>query len=216
MHDVFYIFLNSPHNSPFRTMSRAMLTKALTKQILKRSLYERILTRVLFPFNLYRYLLIPLRKMREKWRSYFVSVQRDATVSSLCFISLQDYSTCFGFSLHPSSGVHKTADATTGTSRVMWHVKKKEMEKPYSFALNQYLQRETQFCYSCSRHLSGMNRRIKLSISTCSCEYIISISKAHFNSQNLCYEIRRDLTGICTRVFRICRRCVMSWKEAEE
>jgi hypothetical protein len=42
--------------------------------------------------------------------------QRDAAVSSLYFISLQDSSTCFGCSLHPSSGVLKTACATTGTS----------------------------------------------------------------------------------------------------
>jgi hypothetical protein len=54
---------------------------------------------------------------------YFVSVQRDAAVSSLYFISLQAYSTCFGCSLYPSSGVHKTADSTTGTSHVMWKVR---------------------------------------------------------------------------------------------
>jgi hypothetical protein len=51
-----------------------------------------------------------------------VGVQRDATASILYFISLQDYCTCFGCSLHPSSGVHKTAYATTGASRVMWQV----------------------------------------------------------------------------------------------
>jgi hypothetical protein len=52
-----------------------------------------------------------------------MSVQRDATVSSLYFISLQDYCTCFGCSLHPSSRVHRTADATTGTSHMMWQVR---------------------------------------------------------------------------------------------
>jgi hypothetical protein len=52
----------------------------------------------------------------------FVSFQRDAAVSSLYFISLQDLSTCFGCSLHPSSGVLKTAYATTGASHVMWQV----------------------------------------------------------------------------------------------
>jgi hypothetical protein len=45
-----------------------------------------------------------------------MSFQRDAAVSSLYFISLQDLSTDFGCSLHPSSGVFKTACATTGTS----------------------------------------------------------------------------------------------------
>jgi hypothetical protein len=52
----------------------------------------------------------------------FVSFQRDATVISLYFISLQDLSTCFGRSLHPSSGVLKTAYAATGTSHMMWQV----------------------------------------------------------------------------------------------
>jgi hypothetical protein len=49
----------------------------------------------------------------------FVSFQRDAEVSSLYFISLQDLSTRFGCSLHPSSGVLKTACATTGTCHRM-------------------------------------------------------------------------------------------------
>jgi hypothetical protein len=52
----------------------------------------------------------------------FVNVQRDAAVSSLYSISLQDLSTCFGCSLHPSSGVLKAACATTGTSHMMWQV----------------------------------------------------------------------------------------------
>jgi hypothetical protein len=52
----------------------------------------------------------------------FVSFQRDPAVSSLYFISLQDLSTCFGCSLHPSSGVLKTSCTTTGTSHVMWQV----------------------------------------------------------------------------------------------
>jgi hypothetical protein len=51
-----------------------------------------------------------------------VSFQRDAAGSSLYFISLQDLSTCFGCSLHPSSGVLTTAYATTGTSHMMWQV----------------------------------------------------------------------------------------------
>lgn len=154
MHDVFYSFLDLPPNSPFRTMSRAMLIKALTKQIFKISLFEYILPRVLFSFNLCSYLLIPLQKVWENWRS---SVHLFWT--NTCSVKLK-------------------------------------------------------FCYSCIRHLSGMNRCIKLSTSTCSCEYIILSSKTHFNLQNLCYEINRELTGICTRVSRICRRCVMSWKKA--
>jgi len=44
--------------------------------------------------------------------------QRDAALSSLIYYSLRDYSTCFGSSVHPSWGVHKTADAITGTSHV--------------------------------------------------------------------------------------------------
>jgi hypothetical protein len=155
MHDVFYIFLNFPRNSPIRTMSIAMLTKALTKQIFKRPLYEHILPRVLFSFHLYSYLLISLRKMRENWRS----------------------------SIHL---------LWTNTCSV-----------------------KLKFCDSCSRHVSYTKRRIKLSTSTCSCEYIISSSETHFNSQNLCYEIHRELTGIGTRVSRIWRRCMM-WKEEEE
>jgi hypothetical protein len=95
-------------------MSRAMLIKALTKQIFKRSSFEHILPRILFSFNLYSYLLIPLRKMWENWRS----------------------------SIHL---------LWTNTCSV-----------------------KLKFCYSCIRHLSGTNRRIKLPTSTCSCEYINS------------------------------------------
>jgi len=156
MHGVFYIFLNLPPNSPFRTMSRAILNKALTKQILKRFLYEHDLPRVLFSFNLYSYLLIQLRKMRDKWK----------------------------ISIHL---------LWTNTCSV----------KP-------------KFCDSWSRHVSSTNRRVELSTSTCSCEYIISSSRTQFNSQNLRYEIHCELTGICTLVSRIWRRCVMSWKKAEE
>jgi hypothetical protein len=55
---------------------------------------------------------------------FFVSVQRDAAVSSLYFISLQNLSTRFGCSLRPSSGVLKTAHETgrylaQGTYRLM-------------------------------------------------------------------------------------------------
>jgi len=44
--------------------------------------------------------------------------QRDAALSSLIYHPLRDHSTCFGFCLHPSSGVHKTVDAITGKSHV--------------------------------------------------------------------------------------------------
>jgi hypothetical protein len=48
-----------------------------------------------------------------------MSFQRDAALSSLYFISLQDFSTCFGCSLRPSSGVFKIVCATTGTSHTV-------------------------------------------------------------------------------------------------
>jgi hypothetical protein len=38
--------------------------------------------------------------------TYLLNNQRDATLSSRLFYSLRNYSTCFGCSLHPSSGVH--------------------------------------------------------------------------------------------------------------
>jgi len=41
-----------------------------------------------------------------------------AVLSSRIYYSLQDYSTCFRCSPHPSLGVHKTVDAITGTSHV--------------------------------------------------------------------------------------------------
>ena len=47
-----------------------------------------------------------------------INNQRDAALSSPIYYPLRDYSTCFGCSLHPSSGVHKTVDAITGTSHV--------------------------------------------------------------------------------------------------
>jgi hypothetical protein len=44
----------------------------------------------------------------------YYNIQRDATVSSQYFISLQYYSACFGCSLHPSSGVQETVVTATG------------------------------------------------------------------------------------------------------
>ena len=56
---------------------------------------------------------------------YIMNVQRDATISSLYFILLQDHSTCFGCLSHPSSGVHKTVVTTTGTSHISRRVGKR-------------------------------------------------------------------------------------------
>jgi hypothetical protein len=50
--------------------------------------------------------------------NFIIKNQRDAALSSLIYYSLQDYSTRFRCSPHPSSGVHKTVDAITGTRRV--------------------------------------------------------------------------------------------------
>ena len=48
-----------------------------------------------------------------KGKVYLITVQQDATQSSL-FIILQVHSTCFGCQPHPSSGVHKTVTAASG------------------------------------------------------------------------------------------------------
>jgi len=47
-----------------------------------------------------------------------INNQLDEALSSFIYYSLRDHSTCFGRSLHPLSGVHKTVDETTGTSHV--------------------------------------------------------------------------------------------------
>jgi hypothetical protein len=44
-------------------------------------------------------------------------MQRDSTMGSQYFISLQYYSTCFECPLHPSSGVKETAVTATGMVR---------------------------------------------------------------------------------------------------
>ena len=44
---------------------------------------------------------------------FIINNQHDAALNSLTYYSLRDYSTCFGCSLHPSSGVHKTVGAMT-------------------------------------------------------------------------------------------------------
>jgi len=49
-----------------------------------------------------------------KGKIYLIIVQLNATQSSL-FIILQVHSTCFGFQLHSSSGVHKTVTTVSGT-----------------------------------------------------------------------------------------------------
>ena len=48
---------------------------------------------------------------------WLIIVQRDATQSSL-FIILQVHSTCFGCQPHPSSGVHQTVTAASGTDHI--------------------------------------------------------------------------------------------------
>jgi len=52
-------------------------------------------------------------------RCILIIVQRDATQSSL-YIILQGHSTCFGCQPHPSSRVHKTVTAASGTSRIFF------------------------------------------------------------------------------------------------
>ena len=49
---------------------------------------------------------------------FIINNQRDAALSRLIYYLLRDHSTCFGCSLHPSSGIHKTIVTTTGTSHV--------------------------------------------------------------------------------------------------
>ena len=49
---------------------------------------------------------------------YIIKLQRDAKISSLYFILLQDHSTYFGCLSHPSSGVHETVVTVTGTSHI--------------------------------------------------------------------------------------------------
>jgi len=49
---------------------------------------------------------------------FIINNQRVAALSSLIYYSLRDYYTCFGCPLHPSSGVHKTVVAITGTRHV--------------------------------------------------------------------------------------------------
>jgi len=38
---------------------------------------------------------------------------------AVCFILLQDHSTCFGCHPHPSSGVHKTVTTASGTDHII-------------------------------------------------------------------------------------------------
>jgi hypothetical protein len=49
---------------------------------------------------------------------FIINNQLDVALSILIYYLLRDHSTCFGCSLHPSSGVHKTVVTTTGTSHV--------------------------------------------------------------------------------------------------
>ena len=59
----------------------------------------------------------PITCAKYKLPYFIINNQRDETLSSLYLLPNQ--STCFGCSLHPSSGVHKTLVTTTGTSHVL-------------------------------------------------------------------------------------------------
>ena len=69
-----------------------------------------------------------------------IIVERDATQSSL-FITLQVHSTCFGFQPHPSSGVHKTVTAASGTGAATSLQRGQASKKYY-----QYRRLWLQFC----------------------------------------------------------------------
>jgi len=51
------------------------------------------------------------------WKIVLITVQRDATQSSL-FIILHVHSTCFGCQPHPSSGIHKPVTTACGTGHI--------------------------------------------------------------------------------------------------
>jgi len=55
--------------------------------------------------------------VQQRFVNFIINIQRDAALSSLYL--LRNHSTCFGCSLHPSSGEHKTVVTTTGTSHVL-------------------------------------------------------------------------------------------------
>ena len=65
-------------------------------------------------FSLVAYYFLPLRpKYSPKYLvakhlplDFIINNQRDAALISLIYYLLRDYSTCFGCSVHPSSGVH--------------------------------------------------------------------------------------------------------------
>jgi len=59
-------------------------------------------------------------------QNYIMNVQRDAIISSLYLILLQDYSTCFGCLSHPSSGVHETVVTATGTRHISQRVGRRD------------------------------------------------------------------------------------------
>jgi hypothetical protein len=51
-------------------------------------------------------------------QNIYYNIQQDATMSSQYFILLQYHSTCFGRSLHPSSGVQETVVTATGIGHI--------------------------------------------------------------------------------------------------
>jgi len=62
-------------------------------------------------------------------KSISINVQRDATICSLYFMSLQDHSTCFGRRPHSSSGVYTIVVTATGTCHMI-------VQLPYSSVAN--------------------------------------------------------------------------------
>ena len=49
---------------------------------------------------------------------YINKIQQDATVAGIYL--LQNYSTCFGCLSHPTSGVHQTVTAASGTGHITY------------------------------------------------------------------------------------------------
>ena len=73
---------------------------------------------------------------------FIINNQINSALNSFIYYLLQDHSTCFGCSLHPSSGVNKTVVTTAGTSHVSgrWGLKsvkvcqgERDMAKRYNY-----------------------------------------------------------------------------------
>ena len=88
-----------------------------TKILLEKLVVARIVPRS----PCLRVTLLSLRTRRAEGgrtrQAILIIVQRDETRNSL-FIILQVHCTCFGCQPHPSSGVHKTITAASGTGHI--------------------------------------------------------------------------------------------------